>query len=267
MNDHLKVKELSPEEMAASVPYMDAFFINTDNETVTWIYYNPDSVAGGQYVTNTLNFDEISVAAKRYDTPDEFFVYLGSIANQTLADVGTDWLAEAESQFLQQPDLMDCTPETMKSLINLVVPDLATRLTMFMKDYDFYDYQDSMEIGETDVDMFEKVRDILRNPDEVSKVLDTLDEIDREDLTPEQQDELRALMIELQNYEHKVPVYDRESEILYDVLSRLKIDDITLDFDENGLVARDNDNEWHGAEFYHFLIDEAFVFNMTVVLN
>ena len=58
----------------------------------------------------------------------------------------------------------------------------------------------------------------------------------------------------------EVPVYDRETEILYSVLGRLKIDDIELGYDENGLVARDGDNEWHGAEFYHFLVDEAFVF-------
>lgn len=58
----------------------------------------------------------------------------------------------------------------------------------------------------------------------------------------------------------EVPVYDRETEILYSVLGRLKIDDIALSYDENGLVARDSDNEWHGAEFYHFLVDEAFVF-------
>lgn len=43
--------------------YRDAFFINHDNESVAWIYYNPDSVAGGQYVTNTLSFDEIREAA------------------------------------------------------------------------------------------------------------------------------------------------------------------------------------------------------------
>ena len=35
----------------------------------------------------------------------------------------------------------------------------------------------------------------------------------------------------------EVPVYDRETEILYSVLGRLKIDDIALSYDENGLVA------------------------------
>ncbi|MGI6180395.1 N-6 DNA methylase, partial [Butyricicoccus intestinisimiae] len=159
--------------------YDDAFFIDRDNESVTWMYYNPDSNAGGQYVTNTLSFDEIQQAAQEYDSAEDFFDYLGSIANQELADVGSEWFEDAESQFSQQPDFTDCTKATMQSLVAAV---------------------------------------------------------------------------------SEVPVYDRETKILYSVLGRLKIDDIELGYDENGLVARDGDNEWHGAEFYHFLVDEACVF-------
>ena len=197
MNDHLKVSVLPAEEKAVTgeneaqndtetvqdfspkTGYDDAFFIDRDNESVAWMYYNPDSNAGGQYVTNTLSFDEIQQAAREYDSAEDFFDYLGSIANQELADVGTEWFEEAESQFSQQPDFTDCTKATMQSLVTAV---------------------------------------------------------------------------------SEVPVYDRETEILYSVLGRLKIDDIALSYDENGLVARDSDNEWHGAEFYHFLVDEAFVF-------
>ena len=197
MNDHLKVSVLPAEEKAVTgeneaqndtetvqdfspkTGYDDAFFIDRDNESVAWMYYNPDSNAGGQYVTNTLSFDEIQQAAREYDSAEDFFDYLGSIANQELADVGSEWFEDAESQFSQQPDFTDCTKATMQSLVAAV---------------------------------------------------------------------------------SEVPVYDRETEILYSVLGRLKIDDIELGYDENGLVARDGDNEWHGAEFYHFLVDEAFVF-------
>ena len=77
---------------------------------------------------------------------------------------------------------------------------------------------------------------------------------------PDFTDCTKATMQSLVAAVSEVPVYDRETEILYSVLGRLKIDDIELSYDENGLVARDSDNEWHGAEFYHFLVDEAFVF-------
>ena len=81
------------------------------------MYYNPDSNAGGQYVTNTLSFDEIQQAAREYDSAEDFFDYLGSIANQELADVGTEWFVDANREFHRTPDLTDCTSATMKALI------------------------------------------------------------------------------------------------------------------------------------------------------
>lgn len=93
-NDTETVQDFSP-----ITGYDDAFFIDRDNENVTWMYYNPDSNAGGQYVTSTLSFDEIKEAAKTHKSTDDFFDYLGSIADQTLADVGTEWFEEAENAF------------------------------------------------------------------------------------------------------------------------------------------------------------------------
>ena len=135
MNDHLKVSVLSAEEKAVTgenkaqndtetvqdfspkTGYDDAFFIDRDNESVIWMYYNPDSNAGGQYVTNTLSFDEIQQAAREYDSTEDFFDYLGSIANQELADVGTEWFEDADREFHRAPDLTDCTSATMEALI------------------------------------------------------------------------------------------------------------------------------------------------------
>ena len=135
MNDHLKVSVLPAEEKAVTgeneaqndtetvqdfspkTGYDDAFYIDRDNESVTWMYYNPDSNAGGQYVTNTLSFDEIQQAAREYDSAEDFFDYLGSIANQELADVGTEWFVDANREFHRTPDLTDCTSATMKALI------------------------------------------------------------------------------------------------------------------------------------------------------
>ena len=138
MNDHLKVSVLPAEEKTVTgeneaqndtetvqdfspkTGYDDAFFINRDNESVTWMYYNPDSNAGGQYVTNTLSFDEIQQAAREYDSAEDFFDYLGSIANQELADVGTEWFEDADREFHRTPDLTDCTSATMEALIENV---------------------------------------------------------------------------------------------------------------------------------------------------
>lgn len=142
MNEHLIVKEVPTEERNVTVDYNDAFFINQDNATVTWIYYNPDSAAGGQYVTNILNFDEITEIAKDSQTSNEFFDRLGSIANQTLADVGTEWFSEAESHFLEKPDFTDCTQDTMQSLISEAEKSSVTEVQTNMGSMPIEDYRE-----------------------------------------------------------------------------------------------------------------------------
>ena len=142
MNEHLIVKEVPTEARNVTVDYNDAFFINQDNATVTWIYYNPDSAAGGQYVTNILNFDEITEIAKDSQTSNEFFDRLGSIANQTLADVGTEWFSEAEIRFLENPDFTDCTQDTMQSLISEAEKSSVTEVQTNMGSMPIEDYRE-----------------------------------------------------------------------------------------------------------------------------
>lgn len=61
---------------------------------------------------------------------------------------------------------------------------------------------------------------------------------------------------------------DSETNTLYKVLNQLKINDIDLFYNkDNVLIAKDDDNEWHGAEFYDFLINEAFVYTENGVLG
>ena len=134
LNDHLRVTSLPAEEKAVAkenisgnrteteqnfapnTSYNDAFFLDDESQTVTWIYYNPDSNSGGQYVTNTLSYDDVIEAARQYESAGDFFDYLGSIAKQELADVGTEWFTQGEEQFKQTPDFTDCTKATMESV-------------------------------------------------------------------------------------------------------------------------------------------------------
>ena len=138
LNDHLRVTSLPAEEKAVAkenisgnrteteqnfapnTSYDDAFFLDDESQTVTWMYYNPDSNAGGQYVTNTLSYDDVIEAARQYEGAGDFFDYLGGIAKQELADVGTEWFAQAEEQFKKTPDFTDCTNATMESVTKRV---------------------------------------------------------------------------------------------------------------------------------------------------
>ena len=134
LNDHLRVTSLPAEEKAVAqenisgnsteteqnfapnTSYNDAFFLDDKSRTVTWMYYNPDSNSGGQYVTNILSYDDVIEAARQYESAGDFFDYLGGIAKQELADVGTEWFAQAEEQFKETPDFTDCTKATMESV-------------------------------------------------------------------------------------------------------------------------------------------------------
>lgn len=110
-------------EDAQATGYSDAFFVDKDAERVTWMYYNPDCNAGGQYVTNSLNFAEILQSGEKYDDPGAFFDYLGSIAYQTLEDIGTVEFEAEKNAFFQEPTLKDLTKETMMSLIKTAKGD------------------------------------------------------------------------------------------------------------------------------------------------
>lgn len=84
------------------------------------------------------------------------------------------------------------------------------------------------------------------------------------DLTDCTKETMQALIEEAKSIEKPILSFvqpeTKETEVLYKVLSALKIDDIDLTYEGGILVARDYDNLWSGKEFYEFLVKEAFVF-------
>lgn len=191
--------------------------LDSGNDQVHWIYYNPDAAAGGQYVSGDLDFSVFEELIEQYDIAnhpenvDAFRNDLEEMSDQFLADINTPFFMEAENDYEMDCDYIEFTPENL------------------------------LKIHE-DILSFEADREAQR-------------ETDRHEA------EFGADGTRVFRETEKLPVYDRETEILYDVLGYLKIDDVEFTFDENGLVASDSmDNVWHGAEFYNFLVEDAFVF-------
>ena len=191
--------------------------LDSGNDQVHWIYYNPDAAAGGQYVSGDLDFSVFEELIEQYDianhpeNADAFRNDLEEMSDQFLADINTPFFMEAENDYEMDCDYIEFTPENL------------------------------LKIHE-DILSFEADREAQR-------------ETDRHEA------EFGADGTRVFRQTEKLPVYDRETEILYDVLGYLKIDDVEFTFDENGLVASDSmDNVWHGAEFYNFLVEDAFVF-------
>ena len=204
MNDHLKVKDFPAEETLDNTQVRIS--LDSGNDLVHWIYFNPDANAGGQYISGDLSFSVFEELIEQYDianhpeNTDRFVADLEEMSDQFLADINTPFFMEAENDYEMDCDYTRFTPENI------------------------------LKIHE-DIQQFEA----------------------------EHQAELNRMAG--QNEPNALPVYDRETEILYDVLSALKIDDVVLEYDSAGLVAKDSmDNEWHGQEFYKFLVEEAFVF-------
>jgi hypothetical protein len=92
----------------------DKFYANRESDTIRWLYYNPDSSAGGQYVENIFGYDLIREAADAED----FFGCIGERCKQYLIDIGTDYFPDYDELFETVPgDFEDCTEATRTALI------------------------------------------------------------------------------------------------------------------------------------------------------
>ena len=90
---------------------------------------------------------------------------------------------------------------------------LAERLVDFYKDYDLYDYRDSLEAGDTDEDAIKRTAEDLTNPDAVTSLLNDLKEIATDtDLSSEQKAELEFLIRELTALNGEPPALTKAKE-------------------------------------------------------
>lgn len=101
----------------APAPLEDDIFFLYDDGRCHWYYYNPDSDSGGQFVLNIFCARDVWEASDMTWQPDDFFDYLGSLCKQELIDKGTDDY-ESFIKLSEIPDLVGCTEETMKQLID-----------------------------------------------------------------------------------------------------------------------------------------------------
>jgi hypothetical protein len=109
----------------------DKFYVDSESGTIRWLYYNPDSSAGGQYVENIFGFDLIREAAESND----FFDCIGERCKQYLIDVGTDDFLDYDELFETVPgDFEDCTEATRTALIAAANAALAEGRNLITKD-------------------------------------------------------------------------------------------------------------------------------------
>ena len=88
-----------------------------------------------------------------------------------------------------------------------VIPqyDLAARLVDFAKDYDFYEYQDNLEVDESDEDVIRKTQEKLSDSETLQGIIDYLENLYPEDLNDDQKVQVEEFLTELKKIEVKPP--------------------------------------------------------------
>lgn len=192
--------------------------LDRGDRLVHWIYFNPDSDTGGQYVSGDLPFKVFEELVEGYDVsnnPEEvkkFVAEFEEMSDQFLADISTPFFMEAQNDYDSEYDYLELTPENILK-INEDILSFET------------DRQAVRAINEHEAEFGADGTRVFREPEKLS-------------------------------------VYDRETEILYDVLLALKIEDISLEYDADGnIVATDKDNRWVGRNVYDFIVEDAFAYD------
>ena len=77
----------------------DRFYVDEEKGTVTWLYFNPDSTAKGQFIESIVTFEQIA-ALKENEDFDVFFDKLGTEAKQYIVDSDDKEFRDTAYRFL-----------------------------------------------------------------------------------------------------------------------------------------------------------------------
>jgi len=297
LNDnHLVVVDEKPEQEQSEAGEC-RIYIDQTNGTVRWIEYGEDPDNGPQYTTHTATFSEFLDVAESYPLEKEdnlpvFIEEITDIADEDIQNDHTPDLIFAEAEYDSVPDYVGLTRENLQKIYERVESALTdkeaekalnaheaeygadgTRVFREVPHTSGYDLgYGHLGNGITVWNRLETVNGDYKTvahiapdrsvtiydedmPEEVRvKIFDYAENGDP-DISATQQGKVFD-----DRSDEKLPAYDRSTEILYSVLHALKMDDVGLDFEDEDIVAFDEENRWKGKELFRFLIDECFVF-------
>lgn len=126
MNDkYLQVIESVPEKADGPLDNEKIrITLDSGRDAVHWIYYNPDSDAGGLYVSGDLAFSVFEELVEEYDianhpeNAEKFFSDLEEMSDQFLAEINTPFFLEAEDDYESDYDYIEFTPGNILSIHN-----------------------------------------------------------------------------------------------------------------------------------------------------
>lgn len=121
------------------------YFQESEVESITYMYYNPDAYSGGQFVITEVSYKQIAEAYKEYgDDYSHFFDFLDTTGEQRLIDVGSESFRTAVKKFYSGTEFAEgLNADIQHKLVELaVVPEIKLpeiRKIELIKVGDFYE--------------------------------------------------------------------------------------------------------------------------------
>lgn len=103
------------------------YFQESEVESITYMYYNPDAYSGGQFVITEVSYKQIAEAYKEYgDDYSHFFDFLDTTGEQRLIDVGSESFRTAVKKFYSGTEFAEgLNADIQHKLVELaVVPEI-----------------------------------------------------------------------------------------------------------------------------------------------
>lgn len=121
------------------------YFQESEVESITYMYYNPDAYSGGQFVITEVSYKQIAEANKIYgDDFSGFFDFLDTTGEQRLIDIGSESFRTAVKKFYSGTEFAEgLNADIQHKLVELaVVPEIKSpevRKIELIKVGDFYE--------------------------------------------------------------------------------------------------------------------------------
>lgn len=103
------------------------YFQESEVESITYMYYNPDAYSGGQFVITEVSYKQIAEANKEYgDDFSGFFDFLDTTGEQRLIDIGSESFRTAVKKFYSGTEFAEgLNADIQHKLVELaVVPEI-----------------------------------------------------------------------------------------------------------------------------------------------
>ena len=112
-----RVSELRESVPLAALKDIDKFYVNEENQSVIWAYFNPDSSAGGQLVYHTFTYDQLFESIIRNEPVD----YLEQVSKTELVDVSEPNFKEIAREFLEDNESFSSRGEDISAKLSALV--------------------------------------------------------------------------------------------------------------------------------------------------